>query len=295
MPAFDARLLRIVFSASAILPLAGLTLGQDRRSLDDTRFEVASVRLAEADACSAGRFAKVFKADAARVDIRCLTFGDLIEAAFGILGNRLTTPDWTKGPQAPKFDISAKLPAGASEEQIPAMLEALLIERLNLMIHRETKELPGYGLVVANGGLKAKPASTEARAGAPSVPPDPLPPSLSGRMNVNGIIFREAVIRDRDGRNFTETLSSPRLGAVGDSWNADGSKERLEAAGMTFEGLADLLTVRMGQEVPIVDMTGVKGRYQVYLDVSSLGLGEANDGPASSLCRPQPIHFERAL
>ena len=38
------------------------------------------------------------------------------------------------------------------------MLQALLAERFGLKVHRETKEVAGYALVQAKGGLKLAPA-----------------------------------------------------------------------------------------------------------------------------------------
>jgi len=41
-----------------------------------------------------------------------------------------------------RWDITAKLPAGSDPKQIPEMLQALLRERFQMKMHRETKELP---------------------------------------------------------------------------------------------------------------------------------------------------------
>ncbi|SPE42942.1 conserved hypothetical protein [Candidatus Sulfopaludibacter sp. SbA3] len=54
-----------------------------------------------------------------------------------------------------KFDIEAKTEnVDATRDQIRPMLEALLVERFKLAAHRETKEIPGYILVVGKGGSK---------------------------------------------------------------------------------------------------------------------------------------------
>ncbi len=108
-----------------------------------SQFEVASVKPDAEGACGIGATSTVFKVDAARVEIRCMTLADLIEDAFGVTGNRnsITKPDWTFGREAPRFDIAAKLPPGASEDQIPAMLRALLADRFKLAVHREIKQL----------------------------------------------------------------------------------------------------------------------------------------------------------
>lgn len=105
-----------------------------------------------------------FKVAAGRVDIGCSGLVDLIWRAFDVFPPHITGPDWIIGPGSPRFDIAAKLPQGATEEQIPAMLQALLVDRFKLAYHLETKEQPGYGLVVAKGGLKLTEAAPNAAA-----------------------------------------------------------------------------------------------------------------------------------
>jgi uncharacterized protein (TIGR03435 family) len=52
----------------------------------------------------------------------------------------------------PMFDIQAKISTGASRDQIPSMLLALLRERFKLEAHREAKEVQVYVLRQASGG-----------------------------------------------------------------------------------------------------------------------------------------------
>jgi uncharacterized protein (TIGR03435 family) len=63
------------------------------------------------------------------------------------------------------YDISGKLPAGATTAQLPGMLQALLKSRFGMSFHRETRDLPAYALVVARSGLKAPPAKAGGRSG----------------------------------------------------------------------------------------------------------------------------------
>ena len=41
------------------------------------------------------------------------------------------------------------------------MLQALLADRFGLKVHRESRELPVYSLVIAKGGFKLKPTRPE--------------------------------------------------------------------------------------------------------------------------------------
>jgi uncharacterized protein (TIGR03435 family) len=60
--------------------------------------------------------------------------------------------------------IEAKAAGPAGDHELMIMLQALLAERFKLAIHREQRALPGYALVVAKAGLKAKPSDPDARS-----------------------------------------------------------------------------------------------------------------------------------
>jgi hypothetical protein len=49
-----------------------------------------------------------------------------------------------------------RLPSAATPEQLSLMLQNLLADRFKLKFHRETREVPGYALVVAKNGPKLK-------------------------------------------------------------------------------------------------------------------------------------------
>jgi uncharacterized protein (TIGR03435 family) len=76
-------------------------------------------------------------------------------------------PDWANREQ---YDIEAKPPDGAFPAGLPtsearakmqAMLQALLADRFNLVIRRETKDMARYALTVAKGGPKLQTATIE--------------------------------------------------------------------------------------------------------------------------------------
>jgi uncharacterized protein (TIGR03435 family) len=81
-----------------------------------------------------------------------MTVRGLIREAYGLKVYPLTS-----GPDAlstDRFDVLAKVSPDASKGQRMLMLQALLAERFKLVVHRETKELPIYRLVVGKGGPK---------------------------------------------------------------------------------------------------------------------------------------------
>lgn len=64
-------------------------------------------------------------------------------------------------------------------------------------------------------------------------------------------------------------MTTPAMGTVRDYTTGGGAGIRhLKAPGISLQGLADLATIVAGQVVPVVDMTGLKGRYQVDLAIS---------------------------
>jgi uncharacterized protein (TIGR03435 family) len=97
-----------------------------------------------------------------------VTVEGLVEMAFGVHDSWLIQggPSWLRSE---KFDIQAKAGnaanqelSGLSEDQGAAlkhrMLQALLTDRFKLAVHRETKALPGYALVIAKNGPKLREA-----------------------------------------------------------------------------------------------------------------------------------------
>ena len=84
------------------------------------------------------------------------TLKRLIERAYRAKPFQVTGPGWMNDVS---FDIAAKYPPNTSRDDRPIMLRTLLEDRFKLAVHHETKEMPGYALVVARGGFKLKPAA----------------------------------------------------------------------------------------------------------------------------------------
>jgi uncharacterized protein (TIGR03435 family) len=95
--------------------------------------------------------------DPGLVRMNNMSLENYIESAYEINSYQLSGPDWMKTEH---YDITAKMPAGATQEQFPAMLRKLLEQRFQLRVHRESKVLSAYALVVSSGGLKMHPSKT---------------------------------------------------------------------------------------------------------------------------------------
>jgi uncharacterized protein (TIGR03435 family) len=83
---------------------------------------------------------------------------NLLAQAYRVRNFQISGPGWL---DSERFDIVAKLPEEAGEDQLPAMLQALLEERFKLAFHREPKTLSAYVLVPGKGGPKLSAADGE--------------------------------------------------------------------------------------------------------------------------------------
>ncbi len=114
-------------------------------------FEVASIR--PVPATDPSRVDADLRMDGAQAHFGALSIKNLIARAYRIQPSLITGPDWIASD---RFDITAKLPDGATTDQIPEMLQSLLAERFGLKIHFEKKDLPAYALVLGKPPLKLK-------------------------------------------------------------------------------------------------------------------------------------------
>ncbi len=203
----------------------------------------------------------LMKVDPSRVDFRCSTLPMLIGYAFRISPDRVTGPEWMTAVGSPRFDIAATIPRGAPTSQVPEMLQALLSDRFKLVVHRRTASLPIYALVVARGGLKVEKTTPQAIAG--SRPGEPEAPS-----SVDAFY---GTVQSRAAPNAgAEFLTNPRMGTVRQTGDP-GGVQRWEAPDTSLGGLADLLDKVAPLPLPVIDMTGLGGRYQLVLEVDLSG------------------------
>ena len=210
-------------------------------------FEVATIRPAapiNPAAAMSGQLRVGRSVDGARVDIRFFSLADLVRTAYKIKPHQLVGLENTMASD--RFDIQAKMPDGATKEQVPEMLQGLLTDRFKLKIHRDSKEQSVYALVVNKGGpkLKESPADAPVAEDAPKTPSNQISVSQDSK---------GAVVRTGQG------------GAMRMSMGPNGTMH-METDKMTMEAFADMLSGFM--ERPVVDQTELKAKYQVALDIS---------------------------
>jgi uncharacterized protein (TIGR03435 family) len=127
-----------------------------------TRFEVASIKV------SGLRSVRGSEGGPGSKDPGRFTYGkaDLL-SLIGYAYNVKTFQVQSRIPlHRDAFDLVAKVPEGATKEDLRAMLQNLLADRFNLRARVEKKDFDSAVLVVATGGLKMTPSGTN-RANVP--------------------------------------------------------------------------------------------------------------------------------
>ena len=198
------------------------------QSSANPQFEVASIRpsaISDRSEVSVG-----VHIDGAQVRAIALTLKEYVGIAYRMKVSQIGGPDWIGSE---RYDISATLPQGGTEAQIPEMFQTLVVDRFQLKSHREKKEFPVFALLPGKAPLKLKeePAT-----------PDDDKDEPKGAVNVQGGGSRAGVALNLGhGASFTFANDS------------------FSATKMTMSQVAGNLERFAGR--PIIDMTGVKGRY----------------------------------
>lgn len=86
-----------------------------------------------------------------QISFRNASFRSILMSAYGLKQYQISGPQWI---QTTGFNIEAKLPQGATKEQLKPMLQTLLAERFHIVVHLETRDLPVFALVIAKNGPK---------------------------------------------------------------------------------------------------------------------------------------------
>jgi uncharacterized protein (TIGR03435 family) len=243
------------------LALAGMLPAQTPAA--PLSFEVASIKQSEPITpamIQAGKLHAGMKIDGARVDIGNYTIAQLIMKAYDIKVYQIQGPSWMVPltQATTRFDVVANLPPGATKEQVPAMLQTLLKERFKLEFHKDTKDQNVYALIVGKGGpgaVKVKPTVE-----APAADGSAANPAISGSSSVN-------ISQGKGGSTEVSTGDGVRQKMTP---SPDGKSMRFEISKATMSQLAEGLVPFVDR--PIVDMTEMKGNYDVNLDISMADL-----------------------
>jgi uncharacterized protein (TIGR03435 family) len=147
--------------------------------------------------------------------------------------------------EMPEYQIVAKVPAGSTKEDVRLMWQSFLEDQFKLKVHRETREMPVYELFLSKGGFKGKEWVDRKPDDPAEVPNEPGTPPK----------------RDRDG--FPLIPAGQTMGFF------TGGTAHFVAPAGTMKQLAQMLEGRLsiggGTPRPVVDATGLTGKYDIKL------------------------------
>jgi uncharacterized protein (TIGR03435 family) len=114
-------------------------------------FDVASVKPAQPAGPGRGRGGGT-RTDPGMYVTRNSSLKGLVGEAYHVQAYQIVGgPSWL---DTDAFDIEARTGHPENQEQMSLMLRALLIDRFKLTLHRDTKQLPIYALVIGKNGSK---------------------------------------------------------------------------------------------------------------------------------------------
>jgi uncharacterized protein (TIGR03435 family) len=163
-------------------------------------FEVASVKPNLIGGAEGNRMREHVDIAPGSVNMRNVSLSSCVQWAYRVSEFQISGPDWLGSE---RFDIVAKAGGPASDDQMRLMLQALLTDRFKLALHRETKALPVYVLVVGKNGPKFQqsdgggkssidsPANSKAIGAFKKYSMQDLASLLSRQKMVNGLVLDE--------------------------------------------------------------------------------------------------------
>jgi uncharacterized protein (TIGR03435 family) len=247
---------------SLLLPaICCITYGQ---SVPAPAFEVASVK--SVDPASNARLRPSMRggpetSDAERIIFTNVTLMSLLLRAYGVKPYQVMGPEWLTGL---RYDITAKLPPGATKEQCNQMLQRLLADRFHLALHRQSKALRGYELVRSKGEPKLRPSM---ETGADVVPTE------APKIDANGF----------------PKLTAPGL-VIMEGMQGKAVVSFLTAKAQPLSALVDLLSKEF--RMPVADRTGLTGKFDFTLEFAPQAPGavpiENPDDSAANLISAVP-------
>jgi uncharacterized protein (TIGR03435 family) len=158
----------------------------------------------------------------------------VLSEAYDLQPFEYVGPDWL---QNVRFDFTAKVPAGTSKDSFREMLQNLLVERFQLVCHRDKKAMQVYQLSVARNGPKFKESSPK------DEPAEDKPP---GKMQ-------------RDSEGFPILPKGTTMAVVP-------GHARIRSDNQTMAWFVKMLAGQLGS--PVSDATGLSAKYDFVLSWS---------------------------
>jgi len=193
-------------------------------------------------------------------DASNVTLESMIRLAYRLQEVQLVGgPAWI---YSDRFDIQAQSAQGVAPAQFGERMQSLLTDRFNLKLHRETRELPIYALVVRNDRGRGKALTPAA---------------------VDCVAFARDRAASARGGAATPSPQRPGERPTCGTMAAPG---RLAGGGVTMEQLASSLAQYAGRLV--VDRTGMSGSFDYELRFAHEPALRGR-GPGGGLPGPEPV------
>jgi uncharacterized protein (TIGR03435 family) len=210
----------------------------------------------------AGKMPKVGQEiDATRATYTYEPLDQLIALAYRLRDYQISGPPWMSQE---RFDIVATIPEGATKDDVPAMLQSLLAERFKLVAHQAQEEHKVLALAIGKSGIKMKESATAPQAF------DPNSPLAPGERQVDDA---DGPMRVKMGTDATITVNMGVRGTIIEKVDRQSMTFDIKSSGVTMGGFAQLLStilMQMGgaNSRQVIDMTGLKGYYEVDVQIS---------------------------
>jgi uncharacterized protein (TIGR03435 family) len=229
------------------------------QATDNLTFEVASVKPSPPVPPSGGVYFGPARGGPGTPDPGQITWSyaplkSLLMTAFDVKAYQISGPAWMA---TERYDIIAKVPEGATKEQVNVMWQNLLAERFGVVLHHDPREFQVEELVPAKGGSKLKDTVEDLNAPLPPGPP-----------------------RMKNGE-----LLSP--GVVATIYPGQNAKVHTVARAQPISQLTAMLSNQLNH--PVLDKTGLTGKYDFTIDYTARGFGPPSpDPPADNTSEPEP-------
>jgi uncharacterized protein (TIGR03435 family) len=262
------------------------------QSTEAPRFDAADIHI-RAHSNAPAPFMSGGVLRAGRYDLRNATMLELIATAYAIPDNDtiLGGPNWL---ERDRFDIAATAPNGTSPDRLKLMMQQLLAERFKVVLHKDTRPMPGFALTVGKSGKpKMKEANGEGNGcqGVPQAPqPNVVPQNLITCRGMTMELFAQQ-IRGMAGAYVTGPVTD-HTGLKGYwdfdlKWTARALLPRAGSDGITlFDAVDQQLGLKLDQQRVPAPVLVVDSVNQKPTDNPS--------GVAASIPAPPPMEFDVA-
>lgn len=196
-------------------------------------------------------------------------------------GLGMKVPEWVN---TTRYDIEARAPGPASKDQMRLMMQGLLAERFKLAVHTETRQAPVFAMTLDKAGmpgpdLRAHPASD-------SCATTEYPEKSAAVVSAGGVTEKSV----EEGASESGTLPVP-CGMIARLPASAAGRHRIGGRGVTMQMIAESLPAQTGLATfprPVIDRTGLGGRFDFTLEWAQPTSGDMAGGPNAQADVPGP-------